>query len=197
MGVSPRNVSLYTKRIVTCRQMIEQLCFVTARHRLSLQVLSERLRLTQFLIRRRNSMRALGLLTLLWVGMAQASSEVIEVFRDPNCGCCTEWIEHLKESGFEVKDHVTPNMDQVKKWAGVPPELASCHTGIVQGKFIEGHVPAADIAKLLNSPLAGLAVPGMPVGSPGMEMGDRYDAYDVVGVNAQGQQKVITHYPAR
>lgn len=130
---------------------------------------------------------------LLLSGLAQAAE--IDVYRDPNCGCCHAWIEHLEENGFEVNDHVTPQVAALKQELGVSPALRSCHTAIYKGVFIEGHVPAGDILSLdENSNLRGLAVPGMPVGSPGMEMGDRRDAYQVIAVSNDGTQSVYSEH---
>ncbi|MFT6430778.1 MAG: hypothetical protein ACJAXR_001020 [Halopseudomonas sp.] len=125
-----------------------------------------------------------------------ADSVAIDVYRDPNCGCCSAWIEHLKENGFAVTDHLENNMSQVKQRLGVPGELVSCHTGVIDGRFVEGHVPAADILRMQQRPgILGLAVPGMPAGSPGMEMGDRVDAYKVVAVEKEGAQVTFSNYP--
>ncbi|MDF9393464.1 MULTISPECIES: DUF411 domain-containing protein [Methylococcus] len=105
------------------------------------------------------------------------------VFRSPACGCCKKWVEHLQANGFAVKDIVKDDMAAVKRELGVPEHLASCHTAVIGGYRIEGHVPAADIHRLLDTkaPLLGLSVPGMPVGTPGMEAGGRKDAYSVLG----------------
>lgn len=117
--------------------------------------------------------------------------------RDPNCGCCKAWISHLEDNGFNVIDHVETDMSAVKQRLGVPPRLASCHTGVIDGQFVEGHVPAADILKLRQQPnLLGAAVPGMPTGSPGMESGNVRDAYQVIGLDKQGAEQVINEYPA-
>jgi hypothetical protein len=121
----------------------------------------------------------------------------IDVHRDPNCGCCKAWISHLQENGFTVNDHIESDMSAVKQRLGVPPRLASCHTGVIDGKFVEGHVPAADILKLRQRPdLLGAAVPGMPTGSPGMEYGNVRDAYQVIGLDQQGTEQLISEYPA-
>ncbi|MET1078639.1 MAG: DUF411 domain-containing protein [Pseudomonas sp.] len=143
-------------------------------------------------------MRRLVLLTSLLAGLVQAAEPIaIEVFRDPNCGCCKAWINHLEDNGFTVTDRVESNMSAVKSRLGVPPRLASCHTGVINGQFIEGHVPAADILKLRQRPdLLGAAVPGMPTGSPGMERGALRDAYQVIGLDAQGGEAVLADYPA-
>ena len=144
-------------------------------------------------------MRRLVLLTSLLAGLAQAAEPIaIDVYRDPNCGCCKAWISHLEQNGFQVWDHEESNMSAVKTRLGVPHRLGSCHTGVVDGKFVEGHVPAADILKLRQQPdLLGAAVPGMPTGSPGMENGPAQDAYQVIGVTAQGEERVLSDYPAR
>ncbi|WP_194792247.1 DUF411 domain-containing protein [Pseudomonas sp. UFMG81] len=140
----------------------------------------------------RKPLLTLGLLAI--TGLAQAA-QTIDVYRDPNCGCCKAWIEHLSDNGFTVVDHVEPNMSAVKQRLGVEPRLASCHTGVIDGKFVEGHVPAEQVRLLAKrDDLQGLAVPGMPVGSPGMEMGERKDAYQVIGVTRNGQDTVVANY---
>lgn len=115
-----------------------------------------------------------------------ASTEVaapveITVYKSPTCGCCSKWVDHMTASGFKVIAHDTSDMQAVKKKLGVPDAMASCHTAVVNGYVIEGHVPAADIQRLLRDKpkVAGLAVPGMVMGSPGME-GSRSDPYSVV-----------------
>ena len=147
------------------------------------------------------SLRLGALTTLLLLGGCQESvvdELVIDVHRDANCGCCKDWIEHLEDNGFTVRDHVEKDMVAVKQRLGVPPRLASCHTGVIDGRFVEGHVPAAQVLELRQRPdLRGLAVPGMPVGSPGMEMGDRQDAYQVIGLTRNGQEGVIARYPGK
>ncbi|MCY1288082.1 hypothetical protein D9M70_371010 [compost metagenome] len=108
---------------------------------------------------------------LLMASIAQAAT-TIDVYRDPNCGCCKSWIKYQEANGFSVNDHVEPNMSALKQRLGVAPRLSSCHTTVIGGKFVEGHVPVAQIRELEKHPeLLGIAVPGMPVGSPGMEMG--------------------------
>ncbi|AJE22747.1 DUF411 domain-containing protein [Azotobacter chroococcum] len=143
-------------------------------------------------------MRRLALLALTLASAVQAAEPVaIDVYRDPSCGCCQDWIRHLQANGFAVTDHVETNMGAVKSRLGVPYSLGSCHTAVIDGKFVEGHVPAADILRLRRQPdLIGAAVPGMPVGSPGMEIGDRQDAYQVIGVTRGGEQHVLADYPA-
>ena len=102
---------------------------------------------------------------------ALAAEAEITVHKDPNCGCCSGWVDHLRAAGFSVDAQDTTDLARVKQQHGVPPELASCHTAIVGGYVVEGHVPALAIRRLLaeRPDAKGLAVPGMPVGSPGME----------------------------
>lgn len=143
-------------------------------------------------------MRFLAVLGLLFSTMLQAGEALqIDVHRDAYCGCCKDWIAHLEASGFTVNDHVETDMVAVKQRLGVPPRLASCHTAVINGQFVEGHVPAADILRLQKRPdLLGLAVPGMPIGSPGMEMGARQDPYQVIGLGKDGRETVINQYPS-
>ncbi len=115
----------------------------------------------------------------------------ITVYKDPNCGCCTEWVKHLRTSGFTVTVRDTAEMETVKRSFGVPKALDSCHTGRIGQYSIEGHVPADLIVKLVTEqPSArGLAVPGMPMGSPGME-GRSKEPYDVLLFDANGKTRV-------
>lgn len=128
---------------------------------------------------------------------AKAAAPVIEVYKSATCGCCHEWVAHLRANGFTVKAYDVANPSDYREKFGIPKELGSCHTGIVAGYALEGHVPAAEIKRLLaERPKAkGLAVPGMPLGSPGME-GPRKDSYDVLLVQADGRHKVYKHYGA-
>lgn len=135
-------------------------------------------------------------------GAAQAAN--VTMFRDPNCGCCLKWVEHVREywdatgKAGEVKTVDNPQMQALKYRAGVPADLASCHTTIIENYVIEGHVPAADIARLLKERpegVRGLAVAGMPIGSPGMEVGNRRQAYKVIAFGPGGR-KVWSSYPA-
>ena len=120
----------------------------------------------------------------------------IVVYRSPTCECCGKWIEHLKKNNFNVKEIVTNDVQTIKDKYGVTKEMASCHTAIVEGYVIEGHVPANDIMKLLkNKPkIVGIAVPGMPSGTPGMEMGDRKDAYNVMSFDKDNHYEVFDSY---
>jgi hypothetical protein len=126
----------------------------------------------------------------------------LTVYKDPNCGCCEQWVGHMAQAGFRPAVQDVSDMDAVKRRLGVPAALASCHTAVVEGYVLEGHVPATDVQRLLKErPKAkGLAVPGMPVGSPGMEQGppSGYDRYETLLVQADGRtRRWATHGPAR
>lgn len=120
----------------------------------------------------------------------------IEVWKSPTCSCCSKWVEHLRNDGFKVTVHNETAMNSLKTKLGVPQALASCHTATVDGYVIEGHVPAQDIRKLLGEkPKAlGLAVPGMPIGSPGMEQGDQHDAYETLAFTSAGESSVYAKH---
>lgn len=141
---------------------------------------------------RRRTLVIAALLGLGAWGVARAKPEapLVEVWKSPSCGCCKDWMRHLEANGFRVQAHDTGNVAQRER-LGMPQQLGSCHTALVGGYAIEGHVPARDIHRLLvEKPRAvGLAVPGMPVGSPGMdgpEYGGRRDPYDVLLVSKDG-----------
>lgn len=133
------------------------------------------------------------------VGFAADKPIEITVYRSPTCGCCGKWIEHMKQNNFIVKDNLSDDMEAIKAQYGVPKEMASCHTAIVDGYVVEGHVPAADIIKLLKTKpkVTGLAVPGMVTGSPGMEMGDRADPYDVMSFDKEKHFQIFNHYQGK
>jgi len=120
-----------------------------------------------------------------------AELPTITVYKSPTCGCCAKWVDHVEEHGFKVVVHDTNELTRVKAMAGVPARLSSCHTAIVDGYVIEGHVPADLIRRLLEErpEVVGLAVPGMPMGSPGME-GPYKDAYDVLAFRRDGTTEV-------
>ena len=126
---------------------------------------------------------------------AAAKKPTITVYKDASCGCCKSWIEHLIKHGYRVNAKDTPDMTEVKRTLGVPDDLSACHTAVVNGYLIEGHVPAADIARLLKEKpkVAGLAVPGMPMGSPGME-GPRTQHYQVLSFDKAGKTNVFASY---
>jgi hypothetical protein len=124
--------------------------------------------------------------------------ETMTVYKTPWCGCCTLWAEQAIDAGFDVEMHDVESLHPMKEELGVPPAMGSCHTAKIAGYFIEGHVPFDDIRRLLNErpDARGLTVPGMPIGSPGMEQGNRRQAYDVYLVDDQGHASVYNHYPA-
>lgn len=139
-------------------------------------------------------------LTLPRLSRAQPAGKPlrIEVWKDPNCGCCKDWMAHLQREGFDVVARDTGNHAARQK-LGLPERYASCHTALIDGYVVEGHVPAADIRRLLRErPTAvGLAVPGMPVGSPGMdgpEYGNRRDPHDVLLVLKDGGHRVFSSH---
>ena len=121
----------------------------------------------------------------------------ITVYKDPSCGCCTKWVEHLRTAGLRPTTFDRADMDALKDSLGVPASLRSCHTAVAGKYVIEGHVPAADLRRLLaRAPkgVLGIAVPGMPAGSPGMEMGGRADRYDVIAFSANGKTSVFARH---
>lgn len=125
-------------------------------------------------------------------GKGSPAQPMMTVYKDPNCGCCKLWVDHVRAAGFAVTVRDTADMGAVKASFGVPESLHSCHTAKIGPYTIEGHVPAEVISRLLTEQPAGrgLAVPGMPVGSPGMEMGDRKDPYDIVLFDKAGKTRV-------
>ena len=136
------------------------------------------------------------------VQSAGAETPTIQVYKTPTCGCCTKWIDHLRAEGFDVEATDLPDLSELKATNGVSPALASCHTAMVDGYVLEGHVPAEDVKRMLaeKPKIAGLAVPGMPMGSPGMEHRDttRHERFEVVafGTSDPGGQRVYsTHTP--
>lgn len=145
----------------------------------------------------KNPLRIFALSALLVTSFAHAADQLtMDVHRDANCGCCKAWISHLQANGIQVIDHVEDDMSRVKQELGVQPRLASCHTGVINGKFVEGHVPVEQVIALSKrNDLKGIAVPGMPIGSPGMEMGERKDAYQVIGLRNDGRDEVVADYP--
>ncbi len=123
-------------------------------------------------------------------------AQTVVVYKSPTCGCCKAWARHLRENGFRVEVHDRYDVTPVKNELGVPPRLRSCHTAKVGGYLVEGHVPAADIRRLLRDKpaVAGLAVPGMPQGAPGME-GPRKERYEVIAFGGDGAPRVYARYP--
>jgi len=136
-----------------------------------------------------------NLLLLLLFVAAPALAAEITVYKSPTCGCCKEWVKHLQANGFTVTAKDVPDVEPYKNANGVPPMLASCHTARVNGYTIEGHVPAADIQRLLKErpKVRGLAVPGMPAGSPGME-GLFTQRYEVLTFDQDGRTSVYARH---
>jgi hypothetical protein len=120
----------------------------------------------------------------------------LTIFKSPYCGCCGAWVEHIKGSGIKAAVNEMEDVTPVARKLGVPDAMRSCHTAMIDGYFVEGHVPAADIRKLLRErPKArGIAVPGMPIGSPGMEQGDRRDDYETLLVLSNGTSRVFARH---
>jgi hypothetical protein len=127
----------------------------------------------------------------------QTALPYVTVYHSPDCRCCGGWIDHLKAQGFEVKDFLTPEIEGVKQEYNVPAHLTSCHTAIIDGYVIEGHVPADDIKRLLQEKpkLLGLSVPQMPMGTPGMEIGNQKDPFTVFSFDRKGRSAVFNDYP--
>jgi hypothetical protein len=146
-------------------------------------------------MKRVTAILAVAILGLSMSISALAQQTVVEVYKSPSCGCCKNWIKHLQQNGFAVKAHDVGDPSEYRAKFGVPEQLGSCHTATVEGYAIEGHVPAREIKRLLaERPTAkGLAVPGMPGGSPGME-GPRDDPYAVLLFHADSKYAVYQKY---
>lgn len=141
---------------------------------------------------------SVGLGALAIAVNAQRSDEpTVSVYKTPTCGCCRKWVDHLKANGFSVRTTDLDNLDAVKVKYGVPSDFGSCHTAVVSGYVVEGHVPAKDIQRLLRErpKIAGLAVPSMPAGSPGMEIpGGKVQPYRVLTFDKNGTSSVYASY---
>ncbi len=141
-----------------------------------------------------------GALTMPLVASIVRAADLprVAVAKSPTCGCCGAWVDHMRAAGFEVEVQDVPDetLAELKSRLGLAPEHASCHTAEVDGYFVEGHVPADDVKRLLaERPQArGLAVPGMPAGSPGMEMGDMRDPYDILLIGTDAQATVFARH---
>jgi len=154
------------------------------------------------MITRRNLLLAGGLIAVTACSrapesMAAAARDTVVVWKNESCGCCKLWVQHLEEAGFAVQVHDIDNMGPTKERVGIPVAMGSCHTGEVGGYFVEGHVPAEDIKRLLRErPEAkGLTVPAMPLGSPGMEVpSGETQPYDVFLVARDGSTSVYAHH---
>ncbi len=131
------------------------------------------------------------------VAAAEPQLPTVEVWKTPTCGCCTVWVRHLEEAGLKVKVTEMDDLTPIRRQFRVPPELSSCHTARVGGYVVEGHVPAEDVLRLLTTrpQITGIYVPGMPIGSPGME-GPDAEAFQVLALDAAGRKSVFaTHTP--
>ena len=131
--------------------------------------------------------------------LASADLPTVTVYKSPSCNCCAEWVTHMREQGFPVEIQSRFNVKPVKRKVGVPSSLAACHTAVVKNYVVEGHVPAKDVKQLLreNPKVRGLSVPGMPVGSPGMERGNRVEPYKVLTFTPAGDTTVFARYGRR
>jgi len=122
---------------------------------------------------------------------------MVEVFKTPTCGCCQNWVEHLRKSGFNVRTTDLNDLSEIKKSRGVPEQVQSCHTAVVDGYVVEGHVPASDIQRMLTEKpaIAGIAVGGMPTGSPGMDFpGVKAQPYNVMSFDKNGATRVFAKH---
>jgi hypothetical protein len=146
---------------------------------------------------------ALAALTWLLIGCAEqpdppaTGTATLVVHKTPSCGCCGEWVEHMRQAGFQATVVEAADLSPIKAKVGLPYGLGSCHTAEVEGYFVEGHVPAQDVQRLLaeRPDALGLTVPGMPLGSPGMEVpSGQVDAYDVLLVRRDGTTEVFAHH---
>ena len=142
---------------------------------------------------------ALALIVTVTVGVAQSpqSPTTIEILRNPGCGCCLKWVSLLEKAGFKATVKESPEIQGFKDRKGVPKAVRSCHTGVVNGYVIEGHVPVADVKRLLKTrpAVVGIAVPGMPAGSPGMEAPDgTTEPFDVVAFDKTGTTTVFASH---
>ncbi len=140
---------------------------------------------------------ALSVVVLLPFSASHAEmTKSITVYKNPQCGCCIKWIRYLEDKGYKVEAINTRDIFSVKKKLGVPEKLASCHTAIIDGYVIEGHAKVRDIRKLLvtRPDVKGIAVPGMPIGTPGMEKGSTKEAYDVISFDKDGKTEVFQQY---
>ena len=146
----------------------------------------------------RLALTATAALAAPWLAHAGSASEEITVWKTPDCGCCKAWVTHLQKNGFKVVANNVKDTAPMRLKLGMPEKMGSCHTAVLGGYALEGHVPASEIRQLLREkPKAvGLAVPGMPTGSPGMEMGGAHDAYNVMLVLHDGSSRIYKSYPA-
>lgn len=142
---------------------------------------------------------AIAALALIGVVAAQQkpAGPLVEVFKSPTCGCCSQWVEHMRKAGFTVRTTDINDLSQIKKSRGIPAEVQSCHTATVSGYVVEGHVPPADVHRMLKEKpaIAGIAVGGMPIGSPGMESPYvKAEPYNVMSFDKNGTTRVFAKH---
>ncbi len=141
---------------------------------------------------------ALALSGTIYIAAQQKpAGPLVEVFKSPTCGCCAQWVEHMRASGFTVRTTDLNDLTDIKKSRGVPDQVQSCHTAVVNGYVVEGHVPAADVHRMLKEKpaIAGIAVGGMPIGSPGMDFpGTKAQAYNVMSFDKSGATRVFAKH---
>jgi hypothetical protein len=137
----------------------------------------------------------LGACLVLRAHTVAADPQAMQVYKSRTCGCCQKWVDHVRSRGYQVTVSDVSDVNPVKRQLGVPSGASSCHTAVIGGYFVEGHVPAEDIARLLaeHPDIAGLAVPGMPIGSPGME-GPGPVPYSVLAVQKDGKVAVFAEH---
>jgi hypothetical protein len=136
------------------------------------------------------------LLTILAMTTAFASDAIVKdilVYKNPECGCCNKWVRYLEDQGYNVTVEQTRNVLEVKQRLGVPEKLAACHTAVIDGYVVEGHITHRDIKRLLllRPEVTGISVPGMPIGTPGMERGNSKQPYDVISFDEQGNTELF------
>ena len=137
----------------------------------------------------------IGFLYFSGASSKDAIANEIVVYQSKTCGCCKKWVNHLQDNGFKVRSELMDDVTDVKLKMNVPMKLASCHTAVVNGYVVEGHLPASAIKKLIteNPSLKGISVPGMPMGSPGME-GSYKEAYDVIAIGNNGEETIFAKF---
>lgn len=138
------------------------------------------------------SLFVVGIVSVMALSRPVSKGKSIVVYQSPTCGCCKKWVKHLEDHGFNVKSKLVSDVTDVKMKFGLPMKLASCHTAMIDGYIVEGHVPAKAIEKLLKEKpsIKGISVPGMPMGSPGME-GFHKENFDVVSFKENGEESVF------
>lgn len=146
---------------------------------------------------KRSILQILLVLVCLNIQASEITEHEVIVYKSAWCGCCSKWVAHMQEHGFNVIAIEVEDITVYKQQHNIPAHLSSCHTALIDDYVIEGHVPAADVTRLLRDRpgIHGLTVPGMPTGSPGMEQGNRVQAYDVIAINRDGTVYTYNSYP--